>query len=195
MPPAADATTARRCAIASITERYSRLGYPVYRWHYREAAPEWTPLRKPLGESRLGVLSTAGGYVRGQVAYHYKDDTSLRAIPKATPRADLRFAPDCDAALAEFRSEPQPPRVRARLRPVRRHTRRDHVNARQRQQRLRRDPEVEMPGVNGVERAAEDADAPAHRAGTGASRGTGWSMLMSAALRCRAAGRASARIL
>jgi D-proline reductase (dithiol) PrdB len=78
--------------IASITERYRKLGYEPYRWYRREAPPEWTPLRKPVAQSRLGVLSTAGGYVRGQVAYHYKDDTSVRAIPKSTPRAEMRFA-------------------------------------------------------------------------------------------------------
>ena len=78
--------------IDSITERYSRLGYEPYRWHYREAPPAWTPPAKPVADSRLAVLSTAGGYVRGQVAFHYKDDTSLRAIPKATPRESLRFA-------------------------------------------------------------------------------------------------------
>jgi D-proline reductase (dithiol) PrdB len=78
--------------IASITERYAKLGYTPYRWFHRDGDPAWTPLRKPLSQSKLGVLSTAGGYVRGQVAFHYKDDTSIREIPKATPRADLRFS-------------------------------------------------------------------------------------------------------
>jgi len=78
--------------IKSITERYTKLGYEPYRWYVRDGDPAWTPVTKPLSASRLGVLSTAGGYVRGQVAFHYKDDTSIRAIPKATPRAQLRFA-------------------------------------------------------------------------------------------------------
>jgi hypothetical protein len=78
--------------IASITERYERLGYAPYRWFHREAPPAWTPLAKPIAESKLAVLSTAGGYALGQVAFHYKDDTSLRRIPKATPRGSLRFA-------------------------------------------------------------------------------------------------------
>lgn len=103
--------------IASITERYERLGYAPYRWYHREAAPAWTPLAKPLAESRLAVLSTAGGYALGQVAFHYKDDTSIRAIPKATPRADIRFAhltenylpgprrdPNCMLPLAHLRA-------------------------------------------------------------------------------------------
>lgn len=78
--------------IDSITERYTRLGYDPYRWFRREAAPAWTPLKKPMAESRVAVLSTAGGYALGQVAFHYKDDTSLRRVPKATPRDELRFA-------------------------------------------------------------------------------------------------------
>jgi D-proline reductase (dithiol) PrdB len=78
--------------IDAITQRYSKLGYEPYRWYRRDTPPEWTPVGKPLAQSRLGVLSTAGGYVRGQVAYHYRDDTSLRPIPKATPRGEMRFA-------------------------------------------------------------------------------------------------------
>ena len=78
--------------IASITERYERLGYAPYRWYRRESAPAWTKLAKPIAESRLAVLSTAGGYALGQVAFHYKDDTSIRAIPKQTARGDIRFA-------------------------------------------------------------------------------------------------------
>jgi D-proline reductase (dithiol) PrdB len=92
--------------IASITERYRNLGYEPYRWHRRETPPDWTPVRKPLSQSRLGVLSTAGGYVRGQVAFHYKDDTSLREIPKATPRADLRFAHLTENYLVGPRRDP-----------------------------------------------------------------------------------------
>lgn len=78
--------------IDSITERYSRLGYDPYRWYRREAAPAWTALKRPIAQSRLAVLSTAGGYALGQVAFHYKDDTSIRRIPKQTPRAELRFS-------------------------------------------------------------------------------------------------------
>jgi hypothetical protein len=44
---------------------------------------------------------------------------ATRRTIEATPEcANLRYARDCDAALAEFRKEPEPPRVRARLRPV-----------------------------------------------------------------------------
>jgi anti-anti-sigma regulatory factor len=41
-----------------------------------------------------------------------------RAVEAAPECAGLLYAADCEAALAEFRREPEPPRVRARLRPV-----------------------------------------------------------------------------
>ena len=42
-----------------------------------------------------------------------------RAAIEATPDcAELLYAADCDAALAEYDEEPEPPTVRARLRPV-----------------------------------------------------------------------------
>lgn len=92
--------------IDAITDRYRKLGYEPYRWYRREAPPEWTPVGKPLAQSRLGVLSTAGGYVCGQVAFHYKDDTSLRAIPKTTPREELRFAHLTENYLVDPRKDP-----------------------------------------------------------------------------------------
>jgi len=92
--------------IASITERYRKLGYEPYRWHRREEPPEWTPVGKPLARSRLGVLSTAGGYALGQVAFHYKDDASVREIPKATPRDRIRFAHLTENYLVDPRQDP-----------------------------------------------------------------------------------------
>ena len=38
------------------------------------------------------MLSTAGTYVAGQVAYFYKDDASHRVIPSDTPVENLRFS-------------------------------------------------------------------------------------------------------
>lgn len=90
----------------AITERYERLGYPPYRWYRADGMPPWTPLKKPLSESRLGLLSTSGAYVAGQVAYHYKDDTSIRAIPKTTRTEDLRFAHITENYLENPRRDP-----------------------------------------------------------------------------------------
>ena len=92
--------------IEAITRRYQSLGFDPYRWFQAETPPALTRLEKPLGESRLGVLSTSGAYVAGQVAYHYKDDTSLRAIPKGTPTENLRFAHLTENYLESSRRDP-----------------------------------------------------------------------------------------
>ncbi len=76
----------------AIRQRYEHLGYTPYRWFVAEDAPAFTPLAKPLAESRLGLLSTSGAYALGQVAYHYRDDTSVRALPSDTDPAALRFS-------------------------------------------------------------------------------------------------------
>ena len=52
------------------------------------------------------MISTAGTYVHGQVAYYYKDDTSIRTIPRQTPVAELRFAHIMENHLVEARQDP-----------------------------------------------------------------------------------------
>jgi len=92
--------------IASITERYERLGYAPYRWFRADGPPAFAPLRKPLTESRLGVLSTSGAYVIGQVAYCYKDDPSIRRIPKSTPPDRIHFSHITENYLEDPRRDP-----------------------------------------------------------------------------------------
>jgi D-proline reductase (dithiol) PrdB len=92
--------------IDAITTRYRSLGYAPYRWFEADSAPSLTALSKPLANSRIGVLTTSGTYVAGQVAYHYKDDTSLRAIAKDTPTAQLRFAHITENYLQDSRRDP-----------------------------------------------------------------------------------------
>ena len=70
--------------IDAITARYTALGYQPYRWVTAEDPTAFTPLAKPLSEARVGVLTTSGAYALGQTAFHYKDDTSVRAILKTT---------------------------------------------------------------------------------------------------------------
>ena len=91
--------------IASITDRYQRLGYQTYRWFRAEEPPAFVPLSKPLSECKLGVVSTAGVYVKGQVAYCYKDDTSFRAIPKSTPVSEIRFSHITENYLPDARRD------------------------------------------------------------------------------------------
>lgn len=92
--------------IASITERYESIGYAPYRWYYAEEPPPFEPLRKPLSASRVGVLSTSGAYVVGQVAYYYKDDTSVRAIARDTPTDQIHFSHITENYLEDPRKDP-----------------------------------------------------------------------------------------
>ena len=91
--------------IARITEKYAALGFPEYHWVKHDDPPPWQPLHKPLSECRLGLIASGGIYVRGQVAFHYKDDTSYRVVPTDVATADLRathFAYD----LTDARRDP-----------------------------------------------------------------------------------------
>ena len=90
----------------SITERYEKLGYTPYRWAHADEPPAFQPMLQPLSDSRLGVISTSGAYVVGQVAYHYKDDTSIRAIPKDTPNDDIHFSHITENYLENPRKDP-----------------------------------------------------------------------------------------
>jgi D-proline reductase (dithiol) PrdB len=90
--------------IERTRELYAGLGYRSYRWVTNGDTP-WTPLRKPLGESRVALVASGGVYARGQVAFHHRDDTSLRVIAADTPSSELRvthFAYD----MTDARSDP-----------------------------------------------------------------------------------------
>ncbi|NKC15910.1 MAG: hypothetical protein GKR94_28060 [Gammaproteobacteria bacterium] len=93
--------------IDNITARYERLGYAPYRWFRAGEDPPFAPLEKPLARSKLGLLSTSGAYVTGQVAFHYKDDTSIRAIPSDTPAENMRFAHLTENYLEDPRKDPE----------------------------------------------------------------------------------------
>lgn len=91
--------------IERIREKYETLGYGLYQWVFSAATPPWRPLPKSLSECRLGLVASGGIYVRGQVAFHYRDDTSLLKIPMDTASSELRtthFAYD----LADARQDP-----------------------------------------------------------------------------------------
>lgn len=91
--------------IPRIQAKYAQEGYPAYRWVVHTEAPPWQPLQRPLAASRLGLVASGGIYRAGQVAFHYKDDTSFRVIPTDVPSAELRvthFAYD----LTDARQDP-----------------------------------------------------------------------------------------
>ena len=93
--------------IDAITQRYASLGYAPYRWYVAGEPPPFVPLKKPLAQSKLGVLTTSGCYVTGQVAFHYKDDASIRLIPMDTPTDHLRFAHITENYLVDARRDPE----------------------------------------------------------------------------------------
>ncbi|MGE5188904.1 MAG: glycine/sarcosine/betaine reductase selenoprotein B family protein [Gemmatimonadota bacterium] len=91
--------------IDRIRDNYARLGYKPYNWVVNAEPPPWTPLSKPLSRCRLGLAASGGIYRAGQVAYHYRDDTSVRAIPTDVDTGELRathFAYD----LSDARTDP-----------------------------------------------------------------------------------------
>lgn len=58
----------------------------TYRWRKIDPVP-WTPLKRPLSESRLGIVSSAGLSVEGQELFDTKrkgGDPTFREIPNDT---------------------------------------------------------------------------------------------------------------
>jgi len=91
--------------IRRTREQYAALGYTPYGWVNNPEPPPFVPLIKPLSECRLGLVSSGGIYQAGQVAFHYKDDISLRVINTADAVSSLRathFAYD----LTDARDDP-----------------------------------------------------------------------------------------
>ena len=91
--------------IPRIRDNYARLGYRPYNWVTNADTPPWAPLSKPLSKCRLGLAASGGIYATGQVAFHHKDDSSLREIPADVDTKDLRathFAYD----LSDARTDP-----------------------------------------------------------------------------------------
>lgn len=92
--------------IRMTRELYDSLGYPPYEWYHADSPPAFAELDKPLSECRLGMVSTSGAYVMGQVAYYYKDDASFRAIPKDTPTDRIHFSHITENYLPDPRRDP-----------------------------------------------------------------------------------------
>lgn len=93
--------------IQQTRDLYDSLGYPPYRWYEAESAPSFTKPAKPLAGSKIGMIATSGTYVAGQVAYYYKDDTSVRRIPADTPVDELRFSHVTENYLPNARRDPR----------------------------------------------------------------------------------------
>lgn len=76
--------------IARTRDQYAALGYTAYGWAHIEEAPPWTPVTKPLAESRVGMIATGGIYASGQTAFTFRDDVTYRAIPADVDTSTLR---------------------------------------------------------------------------------------------------------
>ncbi len=81
--------------------QYSALGYPPYAWVHNTSPPPFTPLAKPVAKAKIALVASGGVYRLGQVAFHFKDDISVRCIDRDTPVSELRtthFAYDLTAS-------------------------------------------------------------------------------------------------
>lgn len=90
--------------IARTREQYAGLGYPPYRWVENADAPPFAVPGKRLAECRVALIASGGIYVKGQVAFHHRDDASYREVPADVDYRDLRvthFAYDLTDARAD----------------------------------------------------------------------------------------------
>lgn len=78
--------------IGETKRLYDSLGYDSYRWAERPETPAFAPIEKPLSECRIAVIASGGIYRTGQIAFHTKDDTSIRVI-NTRPIADGGIEP------------------------------------------------------------------------------------------------------
>ena len=66
-----------------------------YRWVVHDPErepPPWTPVTRPLTESRIALIASGGVHRDDQEPFHFRDDTSHREIPMDTDPARLRVA-------------------------------------------------------------------------------------------------------
>ncbi len=73
--------------IQRTRERYAQ--YPPYKWSLHDDAP-WTPLAKPIRDSRLALVSSGGFYTADQAPF-VENDTSYRIIPRDAAPTSLRI--------------------------------------------------------------------------------------------------------
>ena len=62
--------------------------FSPYRWVENRDTPPWTPLKKPLSQSKLALIGSGGILYRDQHRFH-REDASYRLIPKDAAQTDL----------------------------------------------------------------------------------------------------------
>ncbi len=76
--------------IKRLSELAAKRGRPAFQWVISESAP-LTPLRKPLSECRVALVTSGGVYHVSQPEYQDADDLTWRELPKDVPLAELRI--------------------------------------------------------------------------------------------------------
>jgi D-proline reductase (dithiol) PrdB len=67
---------------------------PPYQWTENTSAP-WTPIIKPLMESKVVLISSSGVYRKDQIPFNPdKNDLTFREIPVDTDVGDLKISHD-----------------------------------------------------------------------------------------------------
>ncbi len=82
---------------ALLVQLYKHLPWLAERWarHHQFIESEdipWTPLRKPLRESCIAMVTTAGVHLQSQPAFNMEDpdgDPTFRSFPADVDKADL----------------------------------------------------------------------------------------------------------
>ncbi len=82
--------------IKNTRETFAKQGFPPYRWTENEDCPYWTPLRAPIAECRVALLTTGGIYLRDVQAPFIadRDDLTFREIAKDVDVSRLAISHD-----------------------------------------------------------------------------------------------------
>jgi D-proline reductase (dithiol) PrdB len=82
---------------AVLVQLFKHVPLLAARWAKRQQFVEgreipWTPVRKPVAHSRIGLVTTAGVHLKSQEPFDMDDpdgDPTFRVIPVDAPRTDL----------------------------------------------------------------------------------------------------------
>ncbi|MFC7693095.1 hypothetical protein ACFQY5_29560 [Paeniroseomonas aquatica] len=93
--------------MARTREYYKSIGYDPYRWaHYRDVP--FSPLRQPLAESRVMLITTAAPYDpakgdQGPGAPYNRGPSSTRSTPATPPRSTTCGSPTSPTTASTVR--------------------------------------------------------------------------------------------
>jgi len=78
--------------VGCLDRQYQSQGFPPYKWSQFDSSP-WTPFKKPLNESSIALISSAGIFRDDQEPFDpwAVNDLSFREIPVDTPFERLKL--------------------------------------------------------------------------------------------------------